>query len=376
MTLRIFTVSVAISLIFISCKNFTSEPEPIGNASLKGQLTLEGQPIAGAVVQINDVANWKTTTDAEGRFEITRITEGTHDFKVIKTLDDNRVVSQSTSVSVGKEDTDIGTIAFLAPPIINQIDTNEVSRTGIPLKWSKTADPNFIEYKVYRKNVAGFDETNGDLVFASTSIADTQFIDRSFETGYYYYYRVYVFSTEGKRGGSNIVNTNTPPRVNLLANGGFENSANGFLPDFWYTTYDGTPSFDHFSLATEQFKSGSKSLKITYIDSLTIPDPVHGGGGSIRQKIFTNNFVVGKNYVFSFWSKADVGGYRVRLFRSDDLTAALIDYPVRAAHDWTARKFTFNFDENTTSLTVSIYVGGSSMVPFTQGWLDDIMITE
>jgi hypothetical protein len=376
MTKKILSISLAISLIFISCKNFTSEPDPIGNASLRGQITLEGQPIAGALVQISDVANWKTTTDAEGRFEITRITEGTHDFNVMKTLDDNRVVSQSTSVSVGTEDTDMGIIRFPAPPVIYQIDTSEVSRTGVPLQWSRTSDPEFIEYKVYRKNVAGFDETNGDLVFASTSIADTQFIDRSFETGSYYYYRVYVFSAQGKRGGSNIVNTNTPPRINYLINSSFENSNSGILPDYWFQSTDGTPSFNHFSVSADQKKSGTRSLKITYIDSLTTPHPLHGGGAQLTQKIFTNNFVVGKNYFFSFWTKTDVGRYYIRLYKNDDFSAPILTYHVPAGQDWTENKFTFNIDANTTSLTVSIYVGGSSNIPFIQAWLDDILITE
>ena len=101
------------------------------------------------------------------------------------------------------------------------IDSMNTTHEKVPLRWSLANGPEFREYKVYRRDNPGLDEDTGELIFVSTSIKDTTFVDTPSSTATIYYYRVYVLSAYGKLGGSNLVNTEVPSK-NLIQNPGFE----------------------------------------------------------------------------------------------------------------------------------------------------------
>lgn len=352
------------SFFIFSCKSsVTSEPE--GTVKVSGTIVVDGQPVDSAIIQIDQVLNWKTTTNSEGYFQVSGLTKGSHNFRAFKNLGNGETVSQTTELVVGDEDIALGEIQLPIPPILYPLDSTSISSNGIHLYWSKTIDPDFREYKVYRKTDPGLDENTGDLIFVTTSTLDTQFVDNNFIYGLTYYYRVFILSAFGKLGGSNLVSILTPVQ-NYIVNGDFEEASNQVFPDYW--TYNpGNIEHVNLSISTVEKYSGSKSLHLSLIDSTLDIFGLHSAW--MVQEIETIGFPKNIQYKFSFWAKSEIGKPFVYIIISSDNENKYFEVP--SGGDWQEYSTTFILAENVTNIRVHIAAFGEFRENFRiEGWVD------
>ncbi len=376
--MKSFSNLILVLLLFtVSACNFRkdnpTEPTTTDKVKITGKITLNGIPVSGAAISIDDVLNWKTSTDEKGEFEIVGVTKGKHNFLAQKFIND-QVVSQKTSISITDNNTELGEIKLPPPPKMFKIDSSGDSKTELKIAWSRVNDSEFKEYKVYRKTDQGIDETTGELAFVGTSKSDTQFVDKNLRTGFTYYYRVYAYSSFGKFSGSNIQQFQIP-EINLIKNGDFETSSDGVTPDFWLTRISGQPSFNYFSQSSESVQNGQKSLKIIYIDSLSNPDPGYAAWGGISYTILTSDMVEGIDYTLSLYVKADVGNFQIRLMKNGNFDSPMISYVVPTDSKWTEKKFNFKIDSDTNYLELWISTKpGQAYNGRVKGFIDNIKI--
>lgn len=161
----------------------------------------------------------------------------------------------------------------------------QIDNSALKISWSPTNAADFREYKIFRHNSSGLDETTGELIHISTSISDTVFIDEYIISLQEYYYRTYIMNEYGKLGGSNIVSIETE-NSNLFPDGGFETAT---ALDYWdlqvnsYTCLDSTI-----------YKDGKYSLHLSIDTTSMYPSR------TITHQKFLN-VGIGEEYVFSFW---------------------------------------------------------------------------
>jgi hypothetical protein len=370
--------SILLSFIFVSCYNNPQEPSTVpvqtGTYKISGYITLDGQPLEGADVQIANALNWRTKTGPDGKFVLEGLLKGEHLFRVEKVLEENRTVSQQMNIILVDEVTNIGGINLPSPLTLYEIDASDVNNSVVSLKWNRAVtNDGFLEYKVFRKDHPSLDDKNSDLVFSSATQADTQFTEVKLRTGVKYYYRVYAYYTNQKTSGSNFQSVDIP-EYNLILNPGFENSTNGYTPDNWLATISGNPTFNYFTRSQDAAHSGASSLKIYYDDAQSNPLPGRNAWGGLMQSISKNHLIEGREYVLSFWGKSINGSFQVRLVRNGNLEDPVITFIVPDKTDWSEQKFTFIVDQsNYYELWISVRpgfaVGGT-----TTGYIDDLKL--
>jgi hypothetical protein len=366
------------NLIFLSCNSSSSDPvstsTPAGTFKVTGKISLDGNPVSGAVVQIGDVFNWKATTDAEGKFEITNVAQGEYYFKAEKKYDDNKTVFKKSKIALQNEVTDIGEIKLPNPMTLYTLDTSGISQHSVKIMWAKSSDPDFVEYKLYRRTDPGLDENTGELVYVSTNINDTVYTDSDFRTGISLYYRIYALTSSDRYSGSNLKSAEIP-EVNLILNGSFETSSNGILPDFWLKNIVGSPSFNYFSVSSEAKHNGNFGLLITYDNAQANPPSGQTGWGGLIQTLETGSFISGEVYALSFWSKSVTGSIQIRLFKNGMTDNPIISYIVPGGQDWELHTFYFTYtsDINYYELWINTKqaLASSGIV---KAYLDDIKI--
>lgn len=347
----------------ISCKSSTTS-EPEGNLKVSGSIIIDGNPVDSAIVQIDQVFNWKTTTNSAGKFQVQGVTKGTHTFQALKKSDNGEVVSQTTDIVVGNEDLTLGEIQLPKPSKLYPLDSLSVSTNGIHLTWSKSDDLDFREYKVFRKTDAGLDENTGELIFVSTSNSDTQFVDNSFSSGLTYYYRVFILSAYGKLGGSNLVNIKTPPQ-NYIVNGDFEESSDLSFPDNW-TYHPSDNQQQYLSISTVEKYTGNRSLHLSVFDTSSDYYGIHTAW--MNQNIETVALPKNIKYKFSFWAKSNIGKPIVYLVFSDDSRK---DFEIPSGGGWQQYSTTFTLAENVTNIKVYIAAFGEFRENYRiEGWVD------
>jgi hypothetical protein len=195
-----FTAIVLFLFFIIGCSCNTSSDE---TSKISGVLKQNSEPLIEAEVSIDMRLQWSTVTDASGYFEISGVTRGEHNLLASKNLEGGGFVELSTIIDANTSLINIGQTSLPMPSVLYSIDTNLVSHYEVPLKWASSIDSDFREYKLYRKDDPGLDETTGELIFVSTDKDDTTFTDISFITGQNLYYRVYSLFSFGRLGGSN-----------------------------------------------------------------------------------------------------------------------------------------------------------------------------
>ena len=350
-TCKIFLI-VLLTMTILSCKKSSTTgsttDEAIGSKKVSGTLVVDGSPLVGASVRIDEVLNWKTMTDSIGNFEIDNVTPGTHTFNASKTLNNGETVKQSTQIEVGNTNTALGEIQLPKPSHLESLDSNSITTEGIELLWNRSEDSDYREYKLYRKTDAGLDENTGQLIYVSTDISDTVYVDNSYTAGLKYFFRVFTLSAYGKLGGSNLVSLKTPT-PNYILNGNFEISSNGTLPDNWsYIPSDNAQ--EYIRIVNDTVYSGTKSVHLSLIDS---SNDLYGGmhQGFIKQVVDANNLPKNVQYVFSFWAKSNKGKPQVYLVFSDNTRR---DFTVTSGSDWTPYSVTFTLTDNVESISVYI----------------------
>ncbi len=341
-----------ITLIFSSCKNLSSDTKELGTDKVTGKVTIEGILVTDASIKVDDVANWQTTTDANGNFKISTLSDGDHTIYIEKDLSSGEAIYYETTINLSQSETDLGTIDFPKPVHISNL-TETVDK--IPLRWGKSTSLSFKGYKTYRQEGLAVDNINGELIYSTVAKNDTSYNDNTFINGTQYSYRVYITTVDGKLSGSNTITLNSIPDTNYISNGRFEISNDGVHPDFWQTYVDGTPSYNVFSIDKSEFIDGKTSLKINFIDSLIAQGNRSFKYSEISQKINNSNFVVGKTYELSFWIKSDPGAVRIKLSGVTAIdTTKLTDYYGPTQHGWVQEKQTFTMPSNIIQILLKI----------------------
>ena len=364
-----FTILLLAATI-ISCRNSTPTDSQAGTNKVSGKLVVDGKPLDAAVVQIDEVLNWKSATDSSGHFEIQNVASGTHTFYASKTLSTGEVVKQTAQIQVGNTNLELGEIPLPRPSHLESLDSSSVTSNGIQLRWSQSNDADFREYKVYRKTEAGLDETTGDLIYIATSISDTQYVDNTYTGGLTYFYRVFILSAYGKMGGSNVVSTKTPP-PNYVTNGGFETSSDGVLPDGWtYISPDYAQTY--VQVTSNEHSEGGQCLHVSLIDS---SDSQYGSmyEGFIRQTVSTASVPKNMQYRFSAWVKSRKGKAAVYLTMGDN---TIITLQTSSGTDWSQYSATFVLTDATQSINVYVAAFEENREDYQiDCWVDDLRLS-
>ena len=354
--------SIFAVLIFMACQNDPSGIE--GSSSVSGILMYNGEPLSGAEVSVGDHLNWKSMTDRNGHFFIENISTGEHILNS-EYHSEQGTSSISTPIYLVQGANNLAEVLLPVPSNLFEITSNN---DQIELKWSKTFDEDFREYKVYRKKDAGLDETTGDLIFISTFIGDTSYTDDSFVPGLEYFYRVYTLASNGKVGGSNIGSIKTDPQ-NFVQNGGFEESDN---PTYWdipdYNPDFGLPGI--FELDDSVRYEGEQSLVITIPDTL---DVFHGDVG-FEQKF--SNSVFQEETTYKITLRVKPRDFEVGAFIKREDTGVLLTKNLRATvqNDWVELSDEFQVTDNSGQITLRIYGLGYLSSNELKGWVDDVKI--
>lgn len=361
MFLRLFYFG-SIILLLTFCSKSESPTDNNNETMIKGILKIQNSPVVNAVVQVDNISTWKTFTNEKGYFEIVNVTKGDHILKSSKTEENGQTVSVEATVSVNEGVTDLGEIRLPEPPFLYSIDTTELSHNKLGLRWSQSYDPEFREYKIYRKDDAGIDETTGELIFVSTESSDTTFIDDSFNTGLEYFYRVYTLSAFGKTGGSNILSITTP-QPEIVLNGDFEQSPeSGSIP--------GWNSFTNiFTLDSVNVYNGRYSLKASR-------PPEMMGDWNIDQDISASEFIPNRTYKFSVTMKSkntEMGAFIFYYKNGLNLITTVLKHPVGA--DWGELTTEFQIPNDATVITVRLWIAKEdSYSEELIAWFDDVII--
>ena len=351
-----------LSLLIATGCNKDNPSEPEGKYKVIGKIVLDDQPLVGATVQIDSILNWTTQTDEGGEFEISGVTGGKHLFTTYKQIVDEKVVAKRDYILVSEDVTDVGTITLPTPPQMYAIDSTNVSWEIVPLYWSRSIDPEFREYKLYRRDTPGLDETTGELIFVSTSISDTHFVDTKFETGRTYYYRVYILSAFGKMGGSNLVHVQTPLR-NFVQNGGFEQTHDGIHPDYWEHAFN--PPQADFRIDSMTVVEGKYSVQCQREDSQYL-------GATFKHTINGENLTPASKYRISVFMKSETNESLYFLLR--DYKELHIYEPNNSNTEW--KEFSREFVMPNGVYRLDLFLGMSEEpVGDKIGWFDNVSIT-
>jgi len=357
-------------LILFSCTD--SGVNEDGSASVSGQLTFQGNPIGSVRVGIGDIMNWSAITDDQGYFEINNVATGEHILRASFSVDDIKTSAIENKIFVSEGENDLGAIKLPVPselftPVMN--DDN-----GVEIRWGSTTDEEFREYKIYRREDSGLDETTGKLIHVTTSRNDTTFTDTSYSPGIESFYRVYTLSAFGKVGGSNLVSIITDP-VNLVENGDFEENEPGEEPSGWivfdYNPQNGLPG--KYVVDDEESFNGEKSLQfnIEPFDSPGTGD--FFGDVNVRQEISGAKFEVGRRYTFTVSFKPrdfQMGAHIV----DPDFKSITESLSVNKNDEWITVSTEFLYPENTSTIRILIWAQGREDDETLFGWVDDVRI--
>lgn len=106
---------------------------------------------------------------------------------------------------------------LVTPVYLSKVRTGEKS---VELEWTINYDSNFNEYKVYRSTRPNvFFDSSSKLIFNSLNRYDVTCKDYGLLPGTKYYYKVFVFSKEGKYAYSNEVSVEVPLYSDNIQNG-------------------------------------------------------------------------------------------------------------------------------------------------------------
>ena len=210
---------------------YTCQDNPVKNNLFKisGYVYLKGKAISGVQVNLDKKINYMTQTNNEGYFELEDVSKGEHTMYISKDYSDSSFVTRTYEVDVNN---DVFLESLTLPVPVKLYPITATTSNSAELRWSRSYETDFREYKVYRHTNSGLDENTGTLVHVTTFVEDTTFIDNSLFPTNKYYYRVYVMNEFGKLGGSNIESAFTK-ELNLIQNGNFELLDSNNFPEMW-----------------------------------------------------------------------------------------------------------------------------------------------
>lgn len=191
-----------------------------GPRNLTGIVVSSDAPVEGATVILkSDFDEYRSSTDAQGRFDIEGVHPGEYVFTVRGQREDKHFMQLQQDLSINS--TTKEQIIELPKGTTLQ-EALEVTGTSVKLSWNKSEISDFLEYKLYRHSTSGLDESTGTLVHVATNANDTVFTEQGLRDNQTYFYRVFVRNSFGLYGGSNIREVKTA-REDQVQNGDLEN---------------------------------------------------------------------------------------------------------------------------------------------------------
>lgn len=366
----------AIVLILLSATSCSTDDNSINTdntVTISGTVeSLDNSPVENVKVSISDFANLTEFTDSEGYFEIEGISKGEHDLILFKGNIDNDsdiFIQKNLSVSLNS-DTSMDDLVLPDPVVLNT--ASEVTSSSALLSWNNSTDDGFREYKLYRHNSSGLDETTGILVHVATSVDEVSFLDENLNNAEVYFYRVFVLDEFGQIGGSNIINFETQS-VQIIKNGSFEN-ATGDIPDLWTLEPNdfGNPE-NTITLDYADASEGLNSLKFYHAEETGCWEQW------ITQNIESDVLIEGATYKLTFDYKSDFSlnnaGANLIIrnsnFNLDEWHTINLDFLDDG--QWRSKSFEFTlpseFEDNNINLTINFcnaLIGNY--------WLDNIFV--
>ncbi len=354
-------------IVYAGCGKSPNEPET-KLFTVSGSVLNSQGPVNNVKVSVDNALNWTVTTSPTGEFQIQNVSEGKHDLYIEQINENESFVEKSTNISVYS---DINLDALLLPRPVLLYDPLDISMSTIKLTWDATDADDFYEYKLFRRDTPGLDETTGELIYVSTNRNDTTFTDKNLLSQQTYYYRVYLMNQYGRLGGSNIVNAQTIVG-NLIPDGEFED-LNSLIQNWnisrgsgsnYITTLDDNIKMEGYSALYNRNPKAYTDGAINTYTMLTLNKPV--------------NLVPQITYKLSGWFKArgkftDIGSVFVDVNQNQTGLAHLMFNPDWSADsidvDWTYKETTF-FTSNTGSVEILIYL------PIEEVWIDGLTLKQ
>ena len=348
-------------LVLLSgCKEESTNPNT-DLYTISGKITNAYGSVANAKVAIDNKTNWEAKTSASGEFSISNVSSGNRTIYVRKKGQDEEFVEINYPIFVN---TNLTLNNLILPIPVRLYPPANITQTEMMIIWNQTDAQDFREYKLYRRDTPGLDETTGELIFVSTAKKDTSFVDENLIPYETYYYRVYLMNEFGRMGGSNIASASTLGG-NLIPDGEFE--IVGSVNDNWHEYWGGQRIFDYDDSVKVE---GNYALKgqNTYGDNTTM----------VLNNLIT--LIPGKTYQLSAWFKASgmaSGGndmIYVLLYSAGTLNPVTeikvtdhraLNEPVEI--EWTQRMDYFTVSE--VSLVVTRFSSG-----FENYWIDDLKL--
>tara|TARA_B110000902_G_C14213703_1_gene552324 strand:+ start:191 stop:1318 length:1128 start_codon:yes stop_codon:yes gene_type:complete len=249
-------------------------------------------------VSISNFVNLTDFTDSEGYFEIEGVSKGAHDLTLFKNnIDSNSGVFVQRTVSVlANADITLDALTLPNPVVLNP--ASEITSSSALLSWNNSTDDGFREYKLYRHNSSGLDETTGTLVHVTTDVDEISFLDEDLSNSEVYFYRVFVLDEFGQIGGSNVISFETQS-VQIIKNGSFED-VTGDVPIFWMPEPNdfGNPE-NSITVDNANATDGLNSLKFHHAEENGCWEQW------IKQDIENNALIEGATYKLTFDYKSD-----------------------------------------------------------------------
>ena len=353
-----------ISLLVYGCRK---DDDKDTNYDVSGYLYTNGQPIANASVNLDDMVQYQAISGSDGYFEIKGVSEGDHNLKTVKTYEDGSFITRSFELDVNG---DLMLNFLLLPNPVSllgvDIDTllNEVT-----VRWNKSSADDFREYKIYSHTTSGLDETTGKLEHVATFRDDT-LVTLPIPNATTMFYRVFVLNAFGQLGGSNIESTTSGNR-NFFTGGDFEDEA--LFLSAW-TVEGNAYIIDSVSY------NNSKSLYF-------FADWDTAGFDWTTFVIDSPPLLLNKNEVYklSFWYKARGFGYLMNLsfclyYEQDNQNYLFTDfYPAVWEPIWSDGMLGY-FDEDWTYYSLTFFPTSDGAVQFTffgsvdQFFIDDLQL--
>lgn len=271
---------------------------------VSGYITYNNQAIENVNIKIDDKYNLGAVTDANGYFEISGVAKGDHQLHITKEISTLLKSTQHSTSNFSEktidininEDTQLNNLRL--PKAVDLYDAKNITESSAEIYWSPTDDSEFREYKLYRHNSSGLDESTGTLIHVSTSINDTSFIEDDLNPLQKYYYRIFAMDNFGRIGGSNIINLTTN-NVMVVLNGGFEELSNE-IPLNWILTPNefGNPN-NYIKIVNNNSYEGNNSIEFHHAEESGFWEMW------ISQTIDNNSLVAGATYILTLNYKSD-----------------------------------------------------------------------
>ena len=165
-------------LIALSCDN----NEDV--YSINGIVEMNGAPLSGVLVSVDNKFNWSKETGTDGAFTLANIPKGEHQLFLTKTFEAGEFGTETALTSLQtldlavNENISIGTIDMAQPQVL--FTPENVTHASVQLKWSVADEPDFRMYTIYR-------HTSSDV---SNTVGTKSFTVRKFRKPYLYPFRI------------------------------------------------------------------------------------------------------------------------------------------------------------------------------------------